>query len=567
MEQRQGKESGSRKRFKRTAAAVAFVVFGTMFAVVSQPAKAAPGDLRYQACYSDKLLPGATCLFGGRAENPSHVVVSPDGNFLYASTTATASGIGRITTFRIATDGSLTDIGCIGEAPICTPPGPVPMGLVYGAAVSPDGRFLYMADAGLDRILVFVRNVVTGELTYGSCVRDASQNTDGKCVSVPFLNDPADLAIEDFTRTLYVASLNSPGGVVWFDRASDGTLAFRGCMLGARRGNCLVANGVEGGASAVAADNNGKAVYVASRGNLVTFSREGTSLRSVGCYGSKKSAADPVSGADGCEKIPGLAGVSDIVISADRASVYVASAESDAVIHFQRSLNSGVLAMRDCFRDLRKPATGCTGADHLRGASSVAVSQDLSLDSTAVYVTSFEGSLIPFDADTTNGGKLAQHGCITDNSIPNPGCGRAEGLAGAVGVVVRPGDRDIYVVGRTDSAVAQLRREGSVCQSNPAACAFPGPGGDTAAPETTVGSAPKPKTRKSDAIFAFSSSEQGSTFECSFDGDDFDACTSPHTVTGIAKGRHFFQVVAIDAAGNRDQSPARVDFKVKAKRR
>ena len=68
-------------------------------------------------------------------------------------------------------------------------------------------------------------------------------------------------------------------------------------------------------------------------------------------------------------------------------------------------------------------------------------------------------------------------------------------------------------------------------------------GGDTSAPETTIGSSP----------FTFASSEPGSSFECSIDGGDFKPCTSPFTPpAGLAPGEHTFSVRAIDAAGNAD---------------
>lgn len=39
------------------------------------------------------------------------------------------------------------------------------------------------------------------------------------------------------------------------------------------------------------------------------------------------------------------------------------------------------------------------------------------------------------------------------------------------------------------------------------------------------------------------------SFQCSLDGSDFAACTSPYTVK-VKKGNHIFKVRAIDGAGN-----------------
>jgi hypothetical protein len=80
---------------------------------------------------------------------------------------------------------------------------------------------------------------------------------------------------------------------------------------------------------------------------------------------------------------------------------------------------------------------------------------------------------------------------------------------------------------------------------------------DTTAPNTTIGSgAPPSSTTSTGASFSFTSSESGSTFECSLDGAAFASCTSPRTYSGLAVGPHEFRVRARDAAGNTDASPA-----------
>ncbi|MDQ3981815.1 MAG: hypothetical protein M3271_03935, partial [Actinomycetota bacterium] len=58
------------------------------------------------------------------------------------------------------------------------------------------------------------------------------------------------------------------------------------------------------------------------------------------------------------------------------------------------------------------------------------------------------------------------------------------------------------------------------------------------------------------ATFEFSSTEAGSTFECSLNGAVFGSCSSPKTYTGLAEGSHAFEVRATDPAGNVDSTPA-----------
>jgi hypothetical protein len=80
---------------------------------------------------------------------------------------------------------------------------------------------------------------------------------------------------------------------------------------------------------------------------------------------------------------------------------------------------------------------------------------------------------------------------------------------------------------------------------------------DTTPPETTIGSGPSGYVKSTSASFAFSSSEEGSTFKCSRDGSSFTDCTSPKSYPGpLSQGNHTFQVKAIDKSGNIAGTPA-----------
>jgi hypothetical protein len=79
---------------------------------------------------------------------------------------------------------------------------------------------------------------------------------------------------------------------------------------------------------------------------------------------------------------------------------------------------------------------------------------------------------------------------------------------------------------------------------------------DTAAPDTTITSEPANPTNSTSASFDFTSSEAGSTFQCSLDGGAFGSCTSPKAYSGVTPGAHTFQVRATDPAGNVDPTPA-----------
>ena len=79
---------------------------------------------------------------------------------------------------------------------------------------------------------------------------------------------------------------------------------------------------------------------------------------------------------------------------------------------------------------------------------------------------------------------------------------------------------------------------------------------DTIAPTTSIGAKPSNPSNVAAPTFGFSSSEPGSTFECSLDGGAYAACASPLTLPTLGEGPHTFHVRATDVAGNVDPSPA-----------
>ena len=68
--------------------------------------------------------------------------------------------------------------------------------------------------------------------------------------------------------------------------------------------------------------------------------------------------------------------------------------------------------------------------------------------------------------------------------------------------------------------------------------------------------------RSSTAVFGFVSTVRRSTFECGLDGGPWLVCSSPQRYTGLADGRHAFDVRAISASGKKDPTPARASWTV-----
>ncbi len=85
---------------------------------------------------------------------------------------------------------------------------------------------------------------------------------------------------------------------------------------------------------------------------------------------------------------------------------------------------------------------------------------------------------------------------------------------------------------------------------------------DVIAPDTNIFSGPVDPTKSTSASFSFTSTEVGSTFQCSLDGGAFTACSSPIDYTGLTEGNHTFSVVATDLAGNTDATTATYNWDI-----
>jgi uncharacterized delta-60 repeat protein len=85
---------------------------------------------------------------------------------------------------------------------------------------------------------------------------------------------------------------------------------------------------------------------------------------------------------------------------------------------------------------------------------------------------------------------------------------------------------------------------------------------DTTFPQTTITGGPTGTVNDSTPTFTFDSSEGGSTFDCRVDDNTFSPCSSPYTTSTLSDGPHTFEVLATDAAGNADPSPASRGFTV-----
>lgn len=88
------------------------------------------------------------------------------------------------------------------------------------------------------------------------------------------------------------------------------------------------------------------------------------------------------------------------------------------------------------------------------------------------------------------------------------------------------------------------------------------PAANKSQPQTTLRRHPPKATRKGIAKFVFSASEPGSSFSCRLDKGSYKPCPSSKTYTHLKPGRHLLRVVAINAAGSPDPTPASFAWKI-----
>lgn len=289
-----------------------------------------------------------------------------------------------------------------------------------------------------------------GALTYGGCLgNDAARG----CADLPFapLAEPRDVAVSPDGASVYVVSSRGDS-IAHLFRAPDGALALDGCLSSTGDGGCGKLPGAAlTGARAVAVSPDGRSVYVASynRGSVTHFFRApGGQITYDGCLNND--------GSEGCGDLPSapLLGASDVAVSPDGRSVYVASELADSVGHFARGGPDGQLTAFACHASTDERGCHDVPEAPLGGATSVAVSPD----GRSVYVTAQAGDAIGHFFRESEDGALTWDGCLNGDGAQN--CGDLPGapLRAAAGVTVSADGRSVYVASRDAGSVSHLVR-------------------------------------------------------------------------------------------------------------
>ena len=331
--------------------------------------------------------------------------------------------------------------------------GDLPGGLIAGAntvAVSPDGSSVYVASSPPDVVAHFVAGGPDGRIAYDDCLASGPFQT---CLDLPFapLDGAYGVAVSPDGRSVYVAS-NSGSVAHFFVTGPDGKLAYDGCHANSAAQGCSDLLGAPlGGASDVAVSPDGSSVYVAaSAGNRIEHF-----LRSSPQGGLAYDGC--LEGQPFCIPSPAtpLNRPHGVAVSPDGRSVYVAVTDGDSIAHFVAGSPHGKLVYDGCLaNDATQGCVDLPGAP-LDGAWGVAVSPD----GRSVYVASADSASLAHFVANGPDGRLTFDACLADTAAPN--CADLPGrpLDEARSVAVSPDGRSVYVASSASGSIAHFFRD------------------------------------------------------------------------------------------------------------
>ena len=342
---------------------------------------ASTGRLTRVGCVADADASDAPagCVRVAGLSVPTSMVVSSDGRFLYVS----AFSSNTVWAFaRSTTTGLLTPVGCLGYLGASGCASVATLRAPLGLALSPDGTSLYVNAVDSDAVDVLHRDVATGLLTYASCAGPAASG----CADAPVLRAPRWAALSADGRFVYVASSGTNALVAFARDPASGALTSIGCWSGTSIGighdaRCSAAVAV-GFPQFVTLSPDGRQVYTSAGssiedGGLAILQRDPTTgLLSQGAP-ETACVADWESLIDDCTRTLGFGAPIGIAFDPTGTNVYVGAYEPGTIGAYRRDPASGLLTrLGSCFTVDDSLAEGCEQREGLERAGLTLVSPD-----------------------------------------------------------------------------------------------------------------------------------------------------------------------------------------------
>ena len=454
------------------------VALGLIGVTAAHAAAAIPGGFAQLAgpagCLSNAGADGCTAA-RSLGFSPDGAL-SPDGRNYYVTTYGILTG--SIAVFdRDPATGRLAQkpghAGCLHSEPTDADCVNVPvMSSVWGITVSPDGRHVYAASYGNDRVLAFSR-AADGTLTLkaggAGCV---SNNGDAPCRDARALGGPVDVLVSPDGKHLYVNTFDGDS-ITAFTIGADGGLTQitdgpggAGCIQ-----NVPGPDGCADGRAMdeqyqLAFDPGGTTLYSGTRQQTISGHARDAATGRLAPLGGPQGCVTQT-GAEGCAAVAELTGAVYGLASTAGVLYATAGSASHKVLTFDRQPSGGLVrrpGAAGCVSNA--DAANCTTGRGLNSPAGVAVTRD----GADVYVTSEAGNGALVELDRSANGTLTPRagtrGCAAVGAIA--GCAATTGLlTGPYSIAISPDDRFIYTTNK-GGRIGVFKRDssGPVCTTS-----------------------------------------------------------------------------------------------------
>lgn len=468
----------------------------------------------------------------------SEILVSPDGRTAWGVAETSGSVVVFNRTLKNGelkqkpgTAGCVSDDGTDGECVFADLAGRS-LAAPTRLAVSPAGDSLYVISETEATIAIFdilADGSLVQKVGTAGCIAAATAG----CATSALLAEPTGIAVSPDGRSVYVTD-STLDGVLNFDRLADGSLVAKAGALGCvsedgSGGDCADGRALTG-ASDLSISPGSDNVYVSAiDGDAVAVLDRAVSGKITQQSGT--GGCVMVDGASSnCTDARALDGPLRVVISPDGENVYVSSLVSGAISVFDRDQGSGALTQKE-------GTAGCISADGVGGECAIGraigstFDLELTIDGRSLYAasrtTSIEGSVAALSRSVDTG-LLSQlpgeEGCVSTDGSDD--CGVARAIETTSGLSSSPDGTSLYAASFADSAAAIFDRS-------------------PVGPRAAFRQVPPASTRSRKALFKFSSSVPGATFECRIDSKAFAVCGAATRFRKLSRGRHTVAVRAV----------------------